>query len=233
MIPYHEMDAPQFLEGFLPRWQAGLPGRYAAHLDGFLRRQRGVLEVLTQRALARLRAERGDLPDSVVEFAAYDPIVQQERSLDAQPDAEVLRRLRERTLERVNRGRDPERTILAVFADDYVSARTEAILLRHAGWDAVPLMLRQPALAVALQGVVVAVRSTRGHLATHPLRPGELNHLRIDVDKAEIRTLYLRDEVDIELGTVDALLRFATDLWARARKKAPPWVATPRPRTNQ
>lgn len=237
MIPYLEMDAPQFLGVFLSQWQAGLPERYAPLMDGFLRRQRGVLGVLVQRALARQRAERGLLPDSVAEFAAYDPVVRQARSLDAQSDAAVLGQLRIHVEARVAGGRDPERYILAVFADDFVNARTEAILLRRAGWDVVPLMLRRPAIAVTLQRAVVAVRDNQGRLATHPLKPGALNHLRADIDKAEIRTLYLRDEVinkdevTPNLSSLEALLRFAGALWALARKPAPDWVATPRRRT--
>jgi hypothetical protein len=82
-----DMTAAEFLEGFLPRWRASLPTRLAPFAERFLRLNRGVLEVLTQRALAALRARRGELPDTVLEFAAYDPIVARERRLDAQPDA--------------------------------------------------------------------------------------------------------------------------------------------------
>jgi hypothetical protein len=231
MTEIQDMTASEFLENFLPRWQTRLPARITPHVGGFLRRQRGVLEVLTQRALARLRASRGELPDTVAEFAAYDPIAQRERKLDSQSDAAVLRQLRKHVDDRIARGHEPERTVLAMLGDDYVNARTEAILLRQGGWDAVPLLLRKPALAVVLEGTVVAVRDTKGRLATHPLKPGELNHLRADVDKAEIRTAYLRDAVDIERQTTDGLLRFARALWSLARKPAPPWVATPRPRT--
>jgi hypothetical protein len=226
-----DMTAAQFLEGFLPRWRASLPTRLAPFAERFLRLNRGVLEVLTQRALAALRARRGELPDTILEFAAYDPIVAREHRLDAQPDAAVLRRLREHIEGRIARGDEPERTVLAMLGDDYVNARTEVILLRQGGWDAVPLLLRKPALAVVLEGAVVAVRDTKGRLATHPLKPGELNHLRTDVAKAEIRAAYLRDAVDIEDRTTDGLQRFAQALWSLAREPAPPWVATPRPRT--
>ena len=231
MMRAFDMTAAQFLEGFLPRWRASLPTRLAPFAERFLRLNRGVLEVLTQRALAALRARRGELPDTILEFAAYDPIVARERRLDAQPDAAVLRRLREHIEGRIARGDEPERTVLAMLGDDYVNARTEAILLRQGGWDAVPLLLRKPALAVVLEGAVVAVRDTKGRLATHPLKPGELNHLRTDVAKAEIRAAYLRDAVDIEDRTTDGLQRFAQALWSLAREPAPPWVATPRPRT--
>jgi hypothetical protein len=219
-----DMTATEFLTDFLPRWRAGLPPQHTALVEGFLRRQRGVLEVLAQRALARARATRGELPDTVIEFAAYDPVVAHERRRDKQPDEVVVQQLQESISQRVARGHDPE----AMLGDNYVSARTEAILLRHAGWDAVPLMLAKPALAVALGGVVMAVRDTMGRLATHPLRPGEFNHLRADISKAEIRTLYLRDAVDIPPDAKDRLVDFATALWMSAREPQPAHVATPR-----
>ncbi len=223
-----DMTATEFLTDFLPRWRAGLLPQHTPLVEGFLRRQRGVLEVLVQRALARARATRGELPDTVIEFAAYDPIIARERRHDAQPDEVVLLQLQDRITQRVARGHDPEVTVLAMLGDDYVLARTESILLRHAGWDAVPLMLAKPALAVALGGVVMAVRDTMGRLATHPLRPGEFNHLRADISKAEIRTLYLRDAVDIPPDAKDRLVHFATALWMSAREPQPAHVATPR-----
>ncbi len=231
MIAIHDMTAAEFLEGFLPRWRSGLSPKLVPFVEGFLRRQRGVLEVLAQRTLAGLRASRGELPDTIIEFAAYDPIVARERRLDAQSDAAVLRRFREHIEARIALNLEPARTVLAMLGDEYVDTRTEAILLRQGGWDAVPLLLRKPALAVVLQGAVVAVRDTWGRMSIHPLKRGELNHLRADVDKAEIHTGHLRDTVDIENRTTDGLLRNARALWSSARKIAPPWVATPRPRT--
>ena len=56
MTRAYDMTAPEFLEGFLPRWRASLPTRLAPFAERFLRLNRGVLEVLTQRALAALRA---------------------------------------------------------------------------------------------------------------------------------------------------------------------------------
>lgn len=225
----YDMTAAEFLADFLPRWQATRPPRYTPDIiAGFLRRQRGVLEVLVQRALARCRAERGELPDTIAEFAAYDDVVERERRRDAQSDAGVLQHLVNRVKERVVRDHEPEITVLAMLGDDYVSTRTEAILLRHAGWDAVPLMLKIPALAVVVAGSVVALRNTMGHLAIHPLQRGALNHLLADIHKAEIRTLYLRDAVDITRGTYEQMVRFAMALWASARKPASAGVATPR-----
>jgi hypothetical protein len=228
-----EMTGGELLAEMLPRWRASMATHYPSTLiDSFVRRNRGVLEVFATRGLARLRARRGELPDTALEFAAYEPIVARERGLDAQSDAAVLDRLCEHIDGRIARGDEPERTVLAMLGDDYVNARTEAILLRQGGWDAVPLLLRKPALAVVLEGAVVAVRDTKGRLATHPLKPGELNHLRFDVDRAEIHTADLRDAVDIEDRTTDGLLRFARAVWSLARKPPPPGIATPRPRTT-
>lgn len=224
------MTAAEFLAVFLPRWQAGLPQRLAPFVANFLRLHRGVLEVLTQRALAGLRARRGELPDTIIEFAAYDPLVAQERILSSKSDDAVLRQLRRRIDELMARGKS-EPDVLARFVEPYVAARTEAILMWHAGWDAVPLMLRSPVLGVVDGGVVVAVRAARGEVSLHPLHDGALEHLRDDFRKAEIRAAYLRQEADLDRTTTDELLRFAGTVWGLARLPPMPGVAAPRPRT--
>lgn len=230
MTRAYDMTAAEFLEGFLPRWQAGISPRLAPFLGRFLRLHRGVLEVLTQRALAGLRARRGELPDTVIEFAAFDPVVAHERILSERSDDAVLRQLRRWIFERMARG-ESEAEVLTRYVDPYVTARTEAILLWYAGWDAVPLMLVRPALAVADQGVVVAVRDMRGKVSLHPLESRELEQLRTDFGKAEVRAAYLTQEADQERSTADESLRFAGIVWGLARLPPPPGVATPRPRT--
>jgi cytochrome c-type biogenesis protein CcmH/NrfF len=224
-----DMSPAEFLEGFLPRWQAGLSPRLTPFVDRFLRLHRGVLLVLAQRALARLRARRGELPDTVIEFAAFDPVVAHERILSSRSDDAVLRQLRRRIDERRARG-ESEADVLARFVDPYVAARTQAILLWYAGWDAVPLMLARPALAVAISGVVVAVRDMRGKVSLHPLESDELARLENDFKKAETRATYLIHEADQDRSTADEFLRFAGTVWGLARLPPPPWVATPRPR---
>lgn len=226
-----DMTAPEFLEGFLPRWRASLPTRLAPFAERFLRLNRGVLEVLTQRALAALRARRGELPDTVIEFAAYDPVVAHEQILSSRSDDAVLRQLRRRFYELMARG-EPEADILARFAEPYITLRTEAILLWYAGWDAVPLMLRTPVLAVTEAGSVVAVRDAHGKVVLHPLRSDALQPLWFDFKKAAIRAAYLSQEADQDRSTTDGLLQFAGAVWGLARLPPPPGVATPRPRTT-
>lgn len=226
-----DMTAAEFLEGFLPRWRASLPTRLAPFAERFLRLNRGVLEVLTQRALAALRARRGELPDTVVEFAAYDPVVAHEQILSSRSDDAVLRQLRRRFYELMARG-ESEADIHARFAEPYITLRTEAILLWYAGWDVVPLMLRTPVLAVTEAGSVVAVRDARGKVVLHPLRSDALQHLWIDTKKAAIRAAYLSQEADQDRSTTDGLLQFAGAVWGLARLPPPPGVATPRPRTT-
>ncbi len=226
----YEMTAAEFLEGFLPRWQATLPTRLVPFAPRFLRLHRGTLEVLTQRALADVRVRRGELPDTIIEFAAYDPVTAREQMLSSRSDDGVLRQLRRRFYERIARG-ESEDDFLARFAEPYVALRTAAILLWYAGWDAVPLMVRTPVLAVTEAESVVAVRDARGKVALHPLRSGALNHLQDDFKKAEIRAAYLSQEADQDRSTTDGLLRYAGAVWSLARLPPPPGVATPRPRT--
>lgn len=230
MTSFHDMTAAEFLEGFLPRWRTTLPTRLAPFVERFVRLHRGVLEVLTQRALAGLRARRGELPATVIEFAAYDPVVAHEQILSSRSDDAVLRQLRRRFYELMARG-ESEADILSRFAEPYVTLRTEAILLWYAGWDAVPLMLRTPLLAVTEVGSVVAFHDARGEVVLHPLRSDALQHLWIDFKKAAIRAAYLSQEADQDRSTTDGLLHFAGAVWGLARLPPPPGVATPRPRT--
>ncbi|MBL9102489.1 MAG: hypothetical protein JNL82_16125 [Myxococcales bacterium] len=230
MTLVYDMTATEFLESFLPRWQAGLSPRLAPSVERFLRLHRGVLEVLTQRALAGLRARRGELPDTVIEFAAFDPVVARERILSSQSDDAVLRQLRRWIFERMARG-ESEADVLTRYVDPYITARTEAILMWYAGHDAVPLMLRKPVLAVTEAGSVVAVRDPHGKVALHPLRSDALQHVWFDFKKAGIRAAYLFEEADQDRSTADEFLRFAGVVWGLARLPPPPGVATPRPRT--
>lgn len=226
----YDMTAAEFLEGFLPRWRAALPSRLVPFAPRFLLLHRGTLEVLTQRALADLRARRGELPDTIIEFAAYDPVTAHEQILSSRSDDAVLRQLRRRFYEHTARG-ESEDDFLARFAEPYVALRTEAILLWYAGWDAVPLMVRTPVLAVTEAESVVAVRNARGKVVLHPLRSDVLQHLWDDFKKAEIRVAYLSQEADQDRSTTDGLLRYAGAVWSLARLPPPPGVATPRPRT--
>jgi hypothetical protein len=70
-----------------------------------------------------------------------------------------------------------ERTVMSNLGLEYVDTRAEAILLRKRSWDAVPLLLDRPALAVVAGSSVVALRDSMGRLAIHPDRRGTLNQL--------------------------------------------------------
>jgi hypothetical protein len=210
---------PEALDTLLTRWRAALPMRYApAYIDGFVRRHRDLIEALVVSARARRRAERGDRPQTVADFAAYDAIVTRERSIDAGPDKAILARLM--TLIDADL-REGYRELL-VFNNlglEYIDTRTEAILLRTLGWDAVPLLLPSPALAVVVAGSLVALRDCMGGLVIHPDRRGTLNNLRTDLREAEQTILALREAIQIEPDTKERLAMYARAIWKRARAK--------------
>lgn len=211
--------APEVLDTLLTRWRAALPVRYApAYIDGFVRRHRDLIEALVASARARRRAERGDRPQTHADFAAYDAIVTRERSIDAGPDKAILARLM--TLIDADL-REGYRELL-VFNNlglEYIDTRTEAILLRSAGWDAVPLLLPSPALAIVVSRSLVAVRDCMGGLAMHPEHRGTPNHLRTDLRQAEQTILALREVIPIEPDTKERLAMYARAIWKRARAK--------------
>lgn len=214
-----DMATPaEILDRLLPNWQASLPRRYAPEqVDSFLQRYRDKLEAAVADALVRRRAERGEIPETADEFAAFDQIVARERVRDAEPDSAVIRRV----LARIDEEAAGGRTERVVFTRDYVDARAEAILLRHAGWDAVPLLVTNPALAIIVEGTVVGLRDTMGRLAIHPARRGTLNHLYFAMTKAETAVVHLREVVGIDHDSGERLADFALELWERTRASLP------------
>lgn len=216
------MNPAEILERLLPRWRATLPPSYSpATIDGFVRRHRGELEDLVVLALARRKAEAGEAPDTAVEFAAYNPIVERERPLDAGTDKAVLVRLM-KLIDKDFAAGYAERTVLSNLGLEYVDTRAEAIMLRTlGGWDAVPLLLDSPALGFVLDGSVVAVRDSMGRLAIHPDRRGTLNQIYFDLSKVEDKILHLREDMDLEWNTKERLDRYARSLWRRARALEP------------
>lgn len=208
---------PEVLEKLLTRWRAGLPVHYApAYIEGFLRRHRDLIEALAAGTWTRRKAERGDRPQTATEFAAYDAIVTRERPRDADSDKAILVRLRTR-IDADLRAGYRELLVLNNLGLEYVDTRTEAILLRGAGWDAVPLLLPSPALAVLVAGSVVALRDSMGSLAIHPDRRGTLNPLRADLHQVEETILALRKVLQIEPDTTERLTQYARAMWKRAR----------------
>jgi hypothetical protein len=142
------------LDKLLPRWRAKLPARYSVDfIDGFIARNRAALEVVVERAMMYRRVKQGTPPKTPEEFAAYGKLAERERPRDAEPDDVVLERLTARLMQWKPR----KRVAPDVAVRRYIEARAVAILLRHASLDAVPLLLREPATAVLVDGQVVAV----------------------------------------------------------------------------
>lgn len=213
------------LQVLLPRWRASLPVSLApAAVDRFLRRQHTTLLGLVTRAL---RAAEGRIPDTAEEFAAYNAIVARERPRDAEPDDVVIRRVLRRVDAILAEGY-AERLTLRNHGQEYIVARAEALLLRQAGWDAVPLLTLLPALAFVVGGGVVAVRDSMGAIAIHPAKRGTLNHLIAAVFRAETRVVELAEEIEVDADTRERLAPYAARLWDRTR--AEHWSAYSEPR---
>lgn len=216
------MKHGQILDRLLARWRATVSSRYAPEMiDGFIRRRRAELEGLVVGALARRKAEAGDVPETAAEFAAYGPIVVRERRHDAASDKAVLVRLMA-LIDRDLAAGYGERTVLSNLGLEYVDTRTEAILLRTLrGWDAIPLLLDRPALAIVAASTVVALRDSMGILAIHPDRRGTLNQIHFDLSKVETKILHIREDMNLEWNTKERLDRYARSLWRRARALSP------------
>jgi hypothetical protein len=225
------MDAFAAIDAFLERWRASLVPPFSPEdVDGFIRRHRAEIEALIAQTLARRRARSGERPTYKPEFLAYDALAAAERLVDAQPDKQVLVDLLRRVDAQFAEGYN-ERSVIHNFAVEYVDTRTEAIFLRDAGWDAVPLLLERPALVVVAGGHVVAVRDWRGGLTIHPERRGTLNHLFADLDRAEERLLHLREVLDLYPDTKEQLVKYANATWKQARKAALNLQPPPAPNT--
>lgn len=214
------MNASQLLDRLLPRWRARLGAAYSpAYIDGFVRRHREALEELVAQVLRQRSAEGGETPETAEEFAAYDPVVARERKHDAGTDKAVLERLMQQ-VDADFRAGYREQLILVNFGLEYVETRAEAIVLRSYGWDAVPLQLDRPALAVIAANTTVALRDSFGRLAIHPNRRGTLNHLHTDMFKVEAKVQHLSQEINLPRDTKERLGVLAKALWKRARATA-------------
>jgi len=214
------MDTFAAIDAFLERWRASLiPPFSPEDVDGFIRRHRVEIEGLVAQTMARRRARGGESPMLVGDFLAYDALAASQRHLDAQTDKEVMAQLLRRVDGQFADGYG-ERSVIHNFAVEYVDARTEAIYLRDAGWDAVPLLLERPALVVIAGGRVVAVRDWRGGLTIHPERRGTLNHLYGELSRVEEKLLHLREVLDLYPDTKEQLVKYAYATWKQARKAA-------------
>jgi hypothetical protein len=214
------------LEKLLPRWRAKLPARYSPeYIDGFLARNRSALAEIVEQAMMYRRVKQGTPPNTDEEFFAYRKLAERERPRDAEPDDLVLKRVAERHAKMKPRGRaTPDAAVR-----HYVEARARAVLLRRAGWDAVPLLLREPATAIferdevvavvrgikgVLEGRLVAVvDEIEGTVAMAPA-PGFADEVRLRnaVFTADQQiTKLIRDISESQLE------RYAAVLWARVR----------------
>jgi len=214
------IDAFAAIDAFLERWRTSLtPPFTPAYVDGFIRRHRAQVETLIADTLAQRRARGGERPAYKPDFLAYDALTTAQRRLDAQTDKEVMAQLLRRVDDQFVGGYS-ERSVIHNFAVEYADTRTEAIFLRDAGWDAVPLLLERPALVVVAGGHVVAVRDWMGGLTIHPDRKGTLNHLFTDLERAEEKLLHIREVIDLYPDTKEQLVKYAYATWREARKAA-------------
>ena len=219
----------QDIDRFIDSWRSTLsPSLTSEDFDGYMRRHRAEVEALILDTLARRGAETGERPELRADFLAYDLVAATQRLIDSQPDAQVLRELMRQVDAQFADGYN-ELSVFHNFAVEYIDARAEAIFLRDAGWDVVPLLLDRPALAIIASGHVVALRDWRGWLNIHPERRGTLNHLYADLRQAEEKLLQLREVVDSERDTKERLTKYARAMWKRARAAAQNYPPQGRP----
>lgn len=218
------MSIDDQLKEAMERWRADLSQRrYSiAEQNRLIEKHQARIDALLAEARTKLRARKGQPPESAQDFAAYDAIVARERPLDALKDTAVIKHLHQK-IDRLLGGYAGW-VIFQNTARDYVDSRAEAMLLRLAGWDAVPLLITgAPAIAVVASSTVVAVRTSRGGLYIHPDRRGKLNHLYYDLHRAETKISYLSATMKASAPKEDkqSLVRYAAELWKLARKASP------------
>jgi hypothetical protein len=203
------------LDKLLPRWRSKLPARYSSDfIDGFIARNRAALETVVDRAMMLRRVKQGEPPRTAEEFAAYAKLVERERPKDQEPDDQVVKRIAARHEKMKVRGRvSPDSAAWL-----YIEARAKAIMLRQAGWDIVPLLLREPALAVLVGEKVGAVVDVEGDLF-FAAGFADKERLGTDLEAAHRRVLAINTEIGASIGG-GQLGRFAFALWSRARGKA-------------
>lgn len=220
------MTPAAVLDKLLPRWRGALPAEYPSEfIDGFIQRNRTALEAVVARAMMLRRAKQGEPPTNPDEFAIFGKLAERERPKDQETDDQVFKRILDRREQMKARGRvTPE-----VAANHYIVDRATAILLRQSGWDVVPLLLREPALAVLVGVDVGAVVDVMGDLH---LTAGfaEAERLRADIKAAQRRILDINTKlapthrvVDRQHGlgvTNEELGRYALAMWSLARESA-------------
>ena len=217
------MNAAAILDKLLPRWRAALPAEYSPeYVDGFIRRNRGDLEAFVAHAMTLHRAKRGLPPRSAEEFAAYQALVEREQRHDDTLESEVLARAVKWLDRRFTRAaNDVARAEALEMAAEFAVMVAEAILLRAAGGQAMPLMLRQPVLAILDMGALIALRDWAGQVLIAPAFQGDPAELRARLTSAHEQVLRLREGI-IDASRFD---RHARALWERARALGQPPAA--------
>ena len=230
------MTPAQALDQIIPAWQASIAAKYSpAFIINLVSKHRASLEEMVAAVLGAERLKKGKRPKYDYDFAAHAALVPEERAHDDQPDDVVIRRIQqrmtkmvERDIAKVEAGARAEARAQAEadglkMALTYIRMRAEAILLREAGWDAVPLLRRFPSLVVMARGSTAAIRDWRG--VVH-LRAGfgALGPVTVETEKkvAAIELTAAASQID----------RYAMAFWARARALADSSVAPPEPETT-
>jgi hypothetical protein len=218
------MTPAQALDQIIPGWTASMADKYSpAFIVNLVSKHRASLEEMVAAVLGAERLKKGKRPKYDYDFAAYAALVPEERALDDQPDDVVVRRIQQRMTRMVERAvakadaeaRDDARAQAEAEALEmaltFIRMRAEAVLLREAGWDAVPLLRRYPSLVVMARESTAAIRDWRG---TVHLRAGfaALGPITVETEK-KIAAI----EVTASGSRID---RYAMAFWARARALA-------------
>ncbi|MBK7828377.1 SNF2-related protein [Nannocystis sp.] len=219
------MNAATVLDKLLPRWRASLPADYSAeYVDGFVRRNREELQAFIAMALTLRTAKRGLPPRYPEDFAAYAQLVTREQQRAYTVESEVLARAMKwldrrlaRVEEEVVRGETLE------MAAEFAIIFAESMIIRAAGGEAVPLMLRFPALAILDHGELIAVRDSSRQLFIAPAYTGDPAELRALMAATTAKVLGLREGVQ-DASRFD---RHARALWERVRAAVKPSPQVP------
>ncbi|MEZ4450985.1 MAG: hypothetical protein R3B09_16000 [Nannocystaceae bacterium] len=209
------MTPSEALRALVPKWRESLPSGIApADVDDFVARHRRELESILGQLLAVRRLRRGGLPRTAAEFTAMRLLAERARPRHAETDRDLVKILKTWAQKRTRRAADAEaREALERRVGDYITLRAEALLLGQMGWDAVPLLLCRPVLAVYSAGAVVLVhRHGEDPEAVFPgFAEESLRDLRRDVEVAHEAA----DAIVDEIGD-----RGPEAIWARARGRA-------------
>ena len=207
-----ELSAEERLTEVIARWRASaLTHHPAATIDRLIATRRRDMAWL----LAQAQASRGLLPATAQEFGAYAALVKRARKWDAEPDDKIVARLLAH-----------ERNAVTLLTTEFITHRSASLLLRGAGWDAVPLLLKRSALAVVAEEQIAAVLDDHDRIGLHPNLGAALKkRLHDAVRRAQDRAHGLRGHsrrMDGPAVGPVTLQKVASLMWERARKESSP-----------